>query len=215
MVAKLFSGACERNRAPILEVVKKHLLPGRKAKVLEVAAGSGQHAAYLGRHLASDGRVERWYPTDLGMSEEKRASIAAWVEEEGEGEGAGVVAEAVELDTRGEGWAEEWASRGITDMFVANLTHISPFEATKGLMAGAGKILPPGGSIFVYGPFKVDHRHTSDSNAAFDQSLQSRDKAWGYRDVSEIRSQADENGLEFVESERMPANNFTLIFRRR
>lgn len=211
---RLYSAACERNKSPILEVLRSHLVksPRLPARILELACGSGQHCAFLAGHLAKDGLVQRWFPTDLGISE-KRSSVEGYVTEE---PGASDVVElpARELDASHEAWAEEVKDLQLTDIYVSNLTHISPWEATVGLLSGAGKVLPPQGSVIIYGPFKVDFNHTSESNAAFDESLQSRDPRWGYRDVSEIEEEASKHGLELVQTISMPANNKTLLLRK-
>ncbi|PNH03898.1 hypothetical protein TSOC_009981 [Tetrabaena socialis] len=106
--------------------------------------------------------------------------------------------------------------RGAVDaMLVINMCHISPLEATRGMIRGAGIVLRPGGGLlFVYGPFTRGGRHTSDSNAAFDLTLRSRDPRWGYRDLEDMAAWAKEAGLEAVEVREMPANNFMLVFRR-
>ena len=124
---RLFSGAAERNRKPIIEALRPRLVQwqsksgkGKKASVLEVACGSGQHAAYLARHLGDC--VGRWYPTDLGMNEDKRKSIAEWAREEGASE---VVQKATELDTRTKFWGDNWKSKEIDHIFLANMVSTS------------------------------------------------------------------------------------------
>jgi hypothetical protein len=95
------------------------------------------------------------------------------------------------------------------------MIHISPWAATLGLMAGAERVLRPGGLLFLYGPFKIDGVHTAPSNAAFDADLRARDPAWGIRDADEVAALADRHCLTVVERIAMPANNFSLLFRRR
>ena len=94
-----------------------------------------------------------------------------------------------------------------------NLIHIAPWRATKGLMAGAARVLAPGGVLYLYGPFKQDGRHTAPSNAAFDASLRAYDPEWGVRDLREVVGLARRHGLDLVERVAMPANNLSVIFR--
>ena len=96
-----------------------------------------------------------------------------------------------------------------------NMIHIAPWAAAQGLMAGAARLLDPGGILYLYGPFKENGRHTAPSNAAFDASLRAQDPAWGVRDTSDVRALAEQHGFEFVERVAMPANNLSLVFRRR
>ena len=95
-----------------------------------------------------------------------------------------------------------------------NMTHIAPWSATVGLMAGAGGILPEGGLLYLYGPFRVAGAHTAPSNATFDADLRARDPAWGVRDVEAISEAGLAQGLSLVERIPMPANNFSLVYRR-
>ena len=94
-----------------------------------------------------------------------------------------------------------------------NMIHIAPWTAAEGLMAGAGRVLAPGGLLYLYGPFKENGRHTAPSNAAFDASLKARDSEWGVRDVAEVSDLAGRHGLVLVERVVMPANNLSLVFR--
>jgi hypothetical protein len=95
-----------------------------------------------------------------------------------------------------------------------NMIHIAPWTAAEGLMAGAGRLLAPGGVLYLYGPFKENGEHTAPSNAAFDASLRTRDSQWGVRDRDEVTALAQLNGLTLVERVAMPANNLSLVFQR-
>ena len=95
-----------------------------------------------------------------------------------------------------------------------NVIHISPWEATLALMRGAGELLPPGGVLVTYGPYRRGGTHTAPSNEAFDTDLKARDPRWGIRDMEEVAAVAKDAGLELQEAVPMPANNFTLVFRR-
>jgi hypothetical protein len=95
------------------------------------------------------------------------------------------------------------------------MIHISPWRATQGLMAGAEKVLPTGGVLFLYGPCKEGRAHTAQSNEAFDASLRARNPEWGVRDLDDVRAIAAEHGLDFAERVAMPANNISVVFVRR
>jgi hypothetical protein len=102
----------------------------------------------------------------------------------------------------------------ITAMIAINLIHISPFTATLGLMAGAGRIIPVGGILYLYGPFKRGGKHTAPSNESFDEMLQQQNPEWGVRNLEEVEAVALENGLSLLEIVEMPANNLSVVFRR-
>eukprot|EP00924_Labyrinthula_sp_SR-Ha-C_P014131 maker-scaffold_77-snap-gene-0.2-mRNA-1 protein AED:0.14 eAED:0.47 QI:0/0/0.5/1/1/1/2/97/193 len=97
-------------------------------------------------------------------------------------------------------------------IYVSNVTHISPFEVTKGIFSSASKLLNEKGYLFIYGPFKINNEFTTKSNEEFDTSLRKRDPLWGYRDVSELEKLANEKNLKLNEKYEMPANNFLLFF---
>jgi len=197
-VTKLESPAAERNREPILRVLQSWL-PDR-ARVLEVASGTGQHAAYFAERLP----LVTWQPSerDAGLLD----SIRAWSDEARADE----LAAPVQIDATG----ESWPVGRFDAVFNANMIHISPWQVCLGLLAGAARHLDPGGLLFVYGPFRIGGAHTAPSNAAFDEDLQRRDPSWGVRDLEAVRDAAAERGLELAAREPMPANNQILVFRR-
>jgi hypothetical protein len=199
MNARLSSPSTARNREPILEVLRR-VLPA-DARVLELASGAGEHAVFFA--AAMPGVI--WRPSDPDPV--ARASIAAWIE----AEGAGNVLAPVEIDVSAPLWGVE-ADAPFDALVAINMIHISPWDATLGLMAGAGRLLRNGGVLFTYGPYKRGGGHTAPSNAAFDASLQSRDPRWGVRDVSDVQHAAQAHGLELREIVPMPANNLSLVF---
>lgn len=192
--------ATHRNRAPILEVLRRWIAPG--ARVLEIASGTGQHAVYFAEHLPG---VE-WYPTDADP--ENPATIDAWIAESGREN----VAPARLLDAAAAGWPDEIGP--VDAIFNANMIHIAPWPVAEGLFAGAGRALGAGGRLLLYGPFKEEGRHVAESNARFDASLQERDARWGVRDREEVVALAERAGLALVETNAMPANNQLLVFER-
>ena len=199
-MSKRDAPATQRNREPILEVLARWLI--MPARVLEIASGTGQHAAFFAASLPD----LSWQPSDA--ISDGFASIEAWSAEAG----LRNVAPPVVLDAASETWP---LSRGDVDViFNANMIHISPWNVGLGLFAGAGRTLPPSGLLFLYGPFKVGGEHTAPSNADFDESLKSRDPSWGIRDLEEVIAVAAANDLTHLETNDLPANNKLLVFRR-
>ena len=117
----------------------------------------------------------------------------------------------IELDVT----APQWPVTQADAIVAINMIHIAPWGAAEGLMAGAERVLPPGGVLYLYGPYKENGAHTAPSNEAFDRSLRLRDPSWGVRDLAEVIALADRHALDFVQRIAMPANNLSVIFRRR
>lgn len=197
---RMSSPAVARNREPIANVLDA-VLPAA-GRVLEVNAGSGEHAAFFAArypHL-------QWQPSDVDP--DALRSIAAWREEEGSPN----LLPPRTLDVRR---VEDWPVEPVDAVFSANMIHISPWECALGLLDGAARILRPGGKLVIYGPFMIDGQHTAPSNAQFDRWLKGEDSRWGVRDRTVVVAEAEERGLELVSAVAMPANNFTLVFERR
>lgn len=198
MDPRLRSPSTARNREPILAVLQR-VLP-TDARVLEIASGSGEHAIYVARAMPG----VTWHPSD--PDPDARASISAW----SEAEGLPNVRPPRDIDVREAAWGVE--DEAPFDAIVAiNMIHISPWEATLGLLAGARRLLRAGGVLYTYGPYKRDGRHTAPSNEAFDASLQARNPSWGVRDVAEIECAASLQELTLREIVEMPANNLSLV----
>jgi cyclopropane fatty-acyl-phospholipid synthase-like methyltransferase len=194
-----FAPAAARNRAPLLEVLRR-VLPGG-ARVLEIGSGSGEHAVFFARGMP--GVV--WRPSDPDPA--ACASIAAWIE----AESAANILAPVAIDVRAENWGVE-AEAPFDALVSLNMVHISPWAATLGLMAGAGRIVRDGGMLFLYGPFKREGRHTAPSNRSFDDWLKARDPSFGVRDLADIAAAAQ--GFALHEIVEMPANNLSLVFKK-
>ncbi|HWQ85337.1 DUF938 domain-containing protein [Brevundimonas sp.] len=196
----LVSPAAGRNAGPILKVLRAHL-PAR-GRVLEIAAGSGEHAVAFAAALPG----LDWTPSD--PSAEARASIAA------RADAANLpnlrLPLAVDMLD-----AATWPDHPVQAIVCINMVHISPWAATEGLMMLAGGSLPPGGLLALYGPYREADSPLAPSNAAFDASLKSRDPAWGLRDRDAIAEAAGSAGLALTLRIQMPANNLMLLFRRR
>jgi SAM-dependent methyltransferase len=196
--ARLHSAAAERNRAPILDVLARHL--PASGTVLELASGSGQHIVHFARYLPQ----LHWQPSDL--DEQCRASIVAWHADAG----LGNVRPPLALDARD----VPWPVADLVAVLAINLLHISPWPVTEAVFRGAAQSLDPAGIIYLYGPYRIGGRHTAPSNEAFDASLRGRDPDWGVRDRDEVLAVADQHGFALFQQVEMPANNLSLVLRR-
>jgi len=192
-----YSDACERNKDPILEVLRKVF--ASCGRVVEIGAGTGQHAVHFARHLPH----LTWQPTDCrdylpGLS----ARIAA--------EGPPNLRLPVELDVLQAPWPAVCGDA----VFSANTLHIMSWPAVQALFAGLPRILEPGGTLAVYGPFRYGGSFTTESNAAFDRMLRERDPHSGVRDFEAVDALAVAAGLELQAGHAMPANNQLLVWSR-
>ncbi len=195
-----FSEACERNKGPILEVLQRWL--GDKAGlVLEIGAGTGQHAVHFARHLP---RLS-WQPTEQSGH---LASLTARIEMAG----ACNLLAPLELDVEQGPWPCDADS--IDAVYTANTLHIMSWPQVQALFRGVGRVLRDDGLLVVYGPFRYGGQFTSHSNAAFDDALRSRDPLGGIRDFEAVDALAAAQELRLVEDCGMPANNQTLVWRR-
>ncbi|PKP89449.1 MAG: SAM-dependent methyltransferase [Alphaproteobacteria bacterium HGW-Alphaproteobacteria-16] len=173
------------------------LLP-ETGTVLEVASGSGEHCAFF----AAAFPALQWQPSDPDAA--GRASIASWCA------GLDNVAAPLNIDAAAPDWPVDRADA----VLCINMVHISPWAATLGLLDGAARLLPPGGPLILYGPYRRAEVPTAPSNETFDESLKARDPAWGLRDVAEVTAAAEQRGLRFDRLIEMPANNIILVYRR-
>lgn len=194
----LHAAATERNRGPILEILRRVLPPS--GLVLEIASGTGQHVAFFARELPA----LRWQPSD--PSPAHLESIRAWTV----ASGADNVAPPVPLDVDTAPWPVTRADAILN----INMIHIAPWSAAEALFRGAARLLPAAGVLFLYGPFKREGRHTAESNARFDERLRGEDPRWGVRDLGEVEAAAAAGGFGAAEVIAMPANNLSLVFRR-
>lgn len=189
--------AADRNKAPILDVLRHHLPP--TGLVLEVASGTGQHVAHFAEALPA----LEWQPSD--PSPIARRSIAAWVE------AMALPNLRAPLDL--EAASANWPIARADAVLCINMIHISPWAATEGLMTGSSRILPRNGLLFLYGPYKREGRHTAPSNEAFDADLRSRDPRWGVRDLESVMAAGAARGFRLEEVVEMPANNLSVVLR--
>ena len=187
-----------RNREPILEVLRRVLPP--QGLVLEVASGSGEHAAYFAKGLPT----LLWQPTD---PDPRAWSIAA----HRTAANAPNLLSPLGLDAT----SEEWPLQRADALVCINMIHITPWAACKGLMTGAERTLRSGGVLYLYGPYQIDGRHTAQSNEDFDTWLRTQNAQWGVRDIAEVTELAARQGFWLAETIRMPANNLSVVFERR
>lgn len=196
MSARRHAPATERNREPIAAVLAE-TLPA-EGLVFEIASGSGEHCAFFAERFPD----LQWQPSD--PDSDALASIADWCE------GRSNVLPPLALDAT----APDWPIAAADAILCVNMVHISPWEATLGLMAGAGRLLDPGAPLILYGPYRQHGVPTAESNEAFDVSLKGRNPAWGLRYVEDVSAAAVARGLMLERIVPMPANNLTLVFRR-
>ena len=202
MPKPLHSPAAERNRQPILQVLQA-LLPAT-GSALEVASGTGQHAAWFAAALPG----WTWQPSDAQA--EHLDSISAWCADAG----AHNVHPPVLLDVL----APQWPSSGTAFatpfdlVYCANMLHIAPWACCAGLMQGAARHLAPGGHLVTYGPYLEDDVPTAPGNLAFDASLRERNPDWGIRRLHDVAQVAAQAGLRLAARHALPANNLLLVW---
>ncbi|MBB4098509.1 DUF938 domain-containing protein [Sphingomonas kyeonggiensis] len=191
---KRHAPATERNRDPIAAVLAEEL--PAQGTVLEIASGTGEHVAFFaGRFPALT-----WQPSD--PDGDALASIAAW------SEGRANILPPLEIDASAGDFPAADA------ILCVNMVHISPWEATLGLLAGAGEALAPGAPLILYGPYRREGVETAPSNEQFELWLKERDPRFGLRFVEAVTEAAAAQGLSLERLVEMPANNLMLVYRR-
>ncbi len=196
-----YAPATDRNREPILAILRQVLPP--IGTILEISSGTGEHAVFMAPQLTP----RHWLPSD--PNPDARASILAWQQSAP----CDNIYPPIDLDASSDKWLVE-STEPIAAIVNINMIHIAPKAACLGLFAGAQRLLPIDGILYLYGPFKQGGIHTAPSNAAFDESLQSQNPAWGIRDLEEIITVAASHQLELQQVYSMPANNLSVVFTR-
>jgi SAM-dependent methyltransferase len=190
-----FSEACERNKEPILAVLRGCFAD--RTQVLEIGSGTGQHAVHFARHLPH----LTWHPTDRLCN---LADLSARMHSEGSGN----LRPPTLLDVR----QSVWPVRSVDAVFTANTLHIMAWTEVCAMYRGIGGVLAPGGVMCVYGPFRYAGAYTSDSNREFDRTLQERDPSSGLRDVEALAALAAQYGMRIREDYDLPVYNRLLVF---
>lgn len=196
-MTRQFSAACERNKDPILTILRDVFADRRH--VLEIGSGTGQHAVYFGARLP----WLVWQTSDLPQN---HASIVAWQQEAR----LPNVLPPLALDAG----SRDWPAGPYDAVFTANTCHIMAWQEVQAMFAGIGRVLREGGLLCIYGPFNYDGKFTSASNAQFDASLKAQASHMGIRDFEEVNRLAAEQNLRLQADHPMPANNRLLVWRR-
>jgi cyclopropane fatty-acyl-phospholipid synthase-like methyltransferase len=197
-----YAPATLRNREGILKILSEVLPLG--GNVLEIASGTGEHATFFASKLESC----RWIPSDVSAL--ALESIIAW---QNACPGSNLELPLL-IDVIQDNWQQEVLHRKINAIVNINMIHIAPWQAWLGLLDGASRLLPKGGILYLYGPFKQNGEHTAPSNESFDRSLRDRNPLWGVRDLEEIVATAAAQNLTLQQVIAMPANNLSVIFNR-
>jgi SAM-dependent methyltransferase len=195
---KRHAPATQRNKAPILDVIRPLLAGG--ARVLEIASGSGEHAIFFAAELP--GVI--WQPSD--RDPEGLASIEA---HRAEAALPNLLAPVV-LDASADAWPVDRADA----LVCINMIHIAPWSACEGLVRGAARVLGEGGVLFLYGPYRIGGALPAPSNVAFDEMLRARDPSHGVRELDEVTALAARHGFAREALVPMPANNHSVVFRK-
>jgi len=192
-----YSSAAERNRQPILGQL--HSLLPETGTVLEIGSGTGQHAVFFSRALPG----LQWQPSDRDVN---LVGLEAYFSAEGNER----ILPLLQLDVV----RDPWPGRSYDAAYSANTAHIMPWDAVVAMFAGVAAHLLQNARFFLYGPFNVDNRFTSESNALFDARLRSEEENMGIRDMAAIESLANLHQMRLEHQLAMPANNFLLVFRK-
>ena len=201
---RLFYSATKRNELPISQVLA-NVIP-KRGYVLEIASGSGEHAVSF----------QKLFPNITWQASDPdplcRKSISSWITFHGLNN---QMPEPIDIDVEKAPWPLDFLFCKSLQLIVCiNLIHISPFSSTKALFQNASSVLSMGGTLFVYGPFTVKGVHTSIGNEKFHQALKSKNSTWGIRDLEEVTEIADVFGFDRYEVIKMPANNFSILFKK-
>jgi hypothetical protein len=195
------SAAAERNKQPILEVLRQ-LLPA-SGRALEIASGTGQHVAWFARHLPG----WRWQPTDSHAPALESISAHRTL-----GQLDNIEAPLL-LDVMSPAWLP--IDTPLFDaIYCANMLHIAPWATCAALMQGSARHLAANGRLITYGPYLEDALSTSDGNLLFDRDLRQQNPQWGLRRREDVERAAADAGLHLVQRVAMPANNLLLVWRR-
>jgi len=193
---KPFSQACENNKQAILAVIRTYFETGT---ILEIGSGTGQHAVYFADKLPN----VFWQTSDQDMY---HAGINLWLKDYQNNNLGSPLSLDVNQDT--------WPIAEVSGIYSANTAHIMDWSSVCRMFYKNSQILKPGDYFCLYGPVNIDGQYTSESNHSFDLQLRQRDSGMGIRNLEDLQALASENQLEFVTKHAMPANNYTMVWRR-
>ena len=200
---RLFYPATSRNRNAILNVLKEYL--PKVGTALEIASGSGQHITYFADKMKS----LKWQPSEYDVL--LQPSIIAWIKACNLQK---IVKSPLIIDTR----MEKWPIDQITDLssiLAINLIHIAPFTVCESLFKNAANHLIKNGVLYLYGPYKINSQHTAKSNEYFDRTLKLENPKWGVRDIERVEKLGRKFDFNMIKTLQMPANNQSLIFKKK
>lgn len=194
MTPRPHSPAAERNRMPIAEALCAFLTEA--GSMLEIGAGTGQHADYLSSRLPG----WRWLPSEHpGQLEVLRSGLAG-IDRPG-------LRAPIALDVAG-----VWPEEVFDAVYSANTAHIMHWAEVEAMFRGTAAVLRRGGRLFLYGPFRIGGRHHAESNAEFDRMLRQRDPEMGVRNLDALDRLAADLGMVRIAELLLPANNHMLVF---
>ncbi|KYQ57676.1 UPF0585 protein C16orf13 like protein A [Trachymyrmex zeteki] len=202
---KLIYPAADRNKDPILSVLKRYIQPGTNQILLEISSGTGQHVAHFAPHFPQ----VTFYPSEYDLK--LLDSIAAYAH----GYSNIKTPIGIDITTDYRLWGNgNFKPNSLEYIYNANMIHISPYQCTIGLFNNANQLLKPNGLLITYGPYAFDGQITPQSNVDFNESLKLQDPSWGLRDVTDLKKLAEENNIRLIEIVDMPANNKTIIWKK-
>ena len=200
---RLFFSATQRNRDCIGDVLSRII---KKGSVLEIGSGSGEHGVVFQKRFPEI----IWQTSDPELVHRK--SISSWIDYE---ELTKKMPQPLQLDVEKSSWPiSSKLSQSIEGIISINMIHVAKWTCTRSLFKGSGKLLKVGQFLFLYGPFKIGNKHISQSNYFFDNSLKMQNDLWGIRNIEEVNDEAKKNGFFQEDIISMPANNFSIIYRR-
>ena len=201
---RLFFPATQRNKKYIGDVLSKILLP--KGSILEIGSGSGEHGIEFQKRFPEI----IWQTSDLKL--EYRKSISSWIDHERLNN---KMPEPLKIDVKDTPWQiPSNVLHSLQGIISINMIHIAPWQCTESLFKESGKILKDRRFLLLYGPFKINNKHTCESNELFDKSLKSQNNDWGVRNLETVNEEAMINGFNQEQIIEMPANNIILIYRK-
>ena len=201
---RLFFAATQRNRDFIGDVLSKFLK--KDGSILEIGSGSGEHGVFFQKRFSEI----IWQTSDPNLIHRK--SIIAWIEYE---DLKNIMPLPLNLDVENIPWKIPCKlADSLQGIVSINMLHVAKWTCTIALFRGAGRLLKKGQFLILYGPFKIDNKHTSQSNYFFDNSLKMQNKLWGIRNLEEVTDEAKKNGFFQEETIRLPANNFSIVYKK-